>query len=33
MVRKVNIAANNSIGGDTYFNGGGNVAIGTDTAS
>jgi hypothetical protein len=32
-VRKVNIAANNSRGGDTYFNGGGNVAIGTDTAS
>ena len=32
-VKKVNIAANNSRGGDTYFNGGGNVAIGTDTAS
>jgi hypothetical protein len=32
-VRKVNIAANNARGGDTYFNGGGNVAIGTDTPS
>ena len=32
-VKKVNICANNSRGGDTYFNGGGNVAIGTDTAS
>jgi hypothetical protein len=32
-VKKVNIAANNSRGGDTYFNGGGNVAIGTDAAS
>jgi hypothetical protein len=31
--RKVLIAANNARGGDTYFNGGGNVAIGTDTAS
>lgn len=30
---KVLIAANNSRGGDTYFNGGGNVAIGTDVAS
>jgi len=32
-VVKVRIAANNSRGGDTIFNGGGNVAIGTDTAS
>ena len=30
---KVLIAANNSRGGDTYFNGGGNFAINTDTAS
>jgi hypothetical protein len=30
---KVLIAANNARGGDTYFNGGGNFAIGTDTAS
>lgn len=29
-VTKVNIAANNSRGGDTYFNGGGNVGIGTN---
>lgn len=28
---KVNIAANNSRGGDTYFNGGGNVLIGKNT--
>ena len=32
-VVKVLIAADNSRGGDTYFNGGGNVAIGTDSAS
>jgi hypothetical protein len=30
---KVLIAANNARGGDTYFNGGGNVAIGTDSPS
>jgi hypothetical protein len=30
-VAKVSIAANNSRGGATYFNGGGNVLIGTDT--
>ena len=30
---KVLIAANNARGGDTYFNGGGNFAINTDTAS
>jgi hypothetical protein len=29
--RKVLIAANNARGGDTYFNGGGNVGIGTDS--
>jgi hypothetical protein len=32
-VRKVLIAASNARGGDTYFNGGGNVGIGTDAPS
>ena len=32
-ILKVNIAANNARGGDTYFNGGGKVGIGTTTPS